>query len=238
MTRKQLLALVPSGYRDFLRDTYIKLDAAGIKLKIHDTKYIDTGDGVPCTGYFCDEDMILAVSVKGKINRWGPVLVHESCHLDQYIEQAKVWVDVDNHHLTNYWEWITKERDFKPRYVGFITKRAINMELDCEKRVIDKINKYKLPICKSIYIQKSNAYLYTYLYAAQYRQWTKPGKGGYTIPSVWRNFPKDFENDYSVLPNQYRDLYNLHCMASQQSAIIAQYKREHSNKTCSDIANR
>ena len=45
------------------------------------------------------------------------------------------------------------------------------MELDCDKRAIKLINKYKLPVDKKEYRSKANIILYKYLYWSEYGIW-------------------------------------------------------------------
>ena len=45
-----------------------------------------------CSGQFSDEpDSCLTVFIKGSIDEWLPIFVHETCHKDQFLEKADVW---------------------------------------------------------------------------------------------------------------------------------------------------
>jgi hypothetical protein len=140
-------------------------------------------ENLPCSGYFDEKNLVVATNKKN-IREWLDVLVHESCHLDQFLEKSKLWVS-DSESLCVVEAWINKKHISEQRRdKGF--KNTIALELDCEKRTVAKIKKYKLDICKEEYIQKANSYLFAYLYALIYRIWYPTP---YENPRIWKKMP-------------------------------------------------
>jgi hypothetical protein len=143
-------------------------------------------ENLPCSGYFDEKNLVVATNKKN-IKEWLDVLVHESCHLDQFLEKSKLWVS-DANSLFLVEAWIHKKNiSIERRDRGF--RNTVALELDCEKRTIAKIKEYGLDINKDEYIQKANSYLFAYLYALIYRKWYPTP---YENPRVWRKMPKNF----------------------------------------------
>jgi hypothetical protein len=143
-------------------------------------------ENLPCSGYFDEKNLVVATNKKN-VREWLDVLVHESCHLDQFLEKSKLWVS-DNESLCVVEAWINKKNISEQRRdKGF--KNTIALELDCEKRTIAKIKKYKLDINKEEYIQKANSYLFAYLYTLIYRKWYPTP---YENPRIWKKMPINF----------------------------------------------
>lgn len=86
--------------QDILNDVGMKCIQHGISLNLHNgTNVLYNGDGTLCSGYFngsnVPEERVLAVAFNKPTRDWLPVLLHESCHMDQYLEQVKAWTDLD-----------------------------------------------------------------------------------------------------------------------------------------------
>ena len=83
---------------------------------------------------------------------------------------------------------------------------TILLELDCEKRTVKKIKKYKLNFDIDIYVQKANAYLYGYGVSFKKKIWpSRP----YERPSVINKMPKSFlkTEEYFNIPDHILNLY-------------------------------
>jgi len=143
-------------------------------------------ENLPCSGYFDEKSLVVATNKKN-VREWLDVLVHESCHLDQFLERSKLWVS-DDESLCIVEAWIKKKNISEQRRDRGFTN-TIALELDCEKRTIAKIKKYSLDINKEEYIQKANSYLFAYLYALIYRKWYPTP---YENPRIWKRMPKNF----------------------------------------------
>jgi hypothetical protein len=170
----------------------------GINFRLEHTDQVDQ-ENIPCSGYF-DEQTLAVATKKEKMLDWLDILVHESCHLDQFIAGPKVWMP-DEETLFIVEGWIHgKSIPKKKLEMGF--KNTIALELDCEKRTIAKMQKYKIRFDKNQYIQKANSYLFSYTYAYINKAWyPKP----YEKPKIYNNMPTKFltVNEYFDINSKY-----------------------------------
>lgn len=168
-----------------ISDIMIKCVKHGINFRL---EYVDQVDqeNIACSGYF-DEDTLAVATKKDKMQDWLDILVHESCHLDQFLAGPKVWTP-DEEALFIVEKWVHGKNVAKHTLEkGF--KNTIALELDCEKRTVKKMDKYKIPYNKTQYIQKANSYLFSYTYAFVNKSWySKP----YENPKIYHNMPKRF----------------------------------------------
>ena len=74
------------------------------------------------------------------------------------------------------------------------------IEIDCEKRTVEKIKKYDLPLDPIVYTQQSNTYLYWYTMVAKKRSWYKMGKELIYKKNLWSIMPTEFQEDYNKIP--------------------------------------
>jgi hypothetical protein len=141
--------------------------------------------GARCSG-FCDV-YGLTVAIKKPTEEWLLVLIHEAAHLDQVIEKSPLWFN-DYAETDDIDTWVQSKRR-RTKRIDKCFNAATALELDCEKRSVAKIKKYKLPVSVGEYIQKSNAYLFSYMVTKQHRRWFE---FPYKIPEIWKKMPKRF----------------------------------------------
>jgi len=98
------------------------------------------------------------------VKYWFPVLMHESSHMDQYIENDPTWVN--NLGLEQTDKWIDGDDGVDLNIISEEIRTSMDVEINCEKRTIEKIKKFNLEDILDIdeYIQKSNAYILFYLW--------------------------------------------------------------------------
>ncbi len=204
------------GVDAFLDDLSMTCKTHKVVLKFSKSKTVEVEKGIRSSGYFDYSRREIAI---GK-NRedWLQLLVHESAHMDQWIEDTKVW-KADEHVGSQLLDkWILGKEVSRLRTA---VNNIINLELDCEKRAsrirgrldkkesvtlgeVDyhnkylemvqkywaskKIIEYDLPINTVTYIQKANACLMYYNYLYKTRRWV-PGSFEHR---VWSHFPGKF----------------------------------------------
>lgn len=140
--------------------------------------------------------LVTAWNYKDKYNTIA-TLIHESCHLDQYLESKRFKNDYI--HIDTIDKWLLG-KDFPPSKIKKAFDITIQIELDCEKRAVQKIKDYNIPIDIPSYIQNANTYICFYHYLKITRTWDKNTTP--LIPQVIRQAPKRFLNDYSKIPNK------------------------------------
>lgn len=182
----------------FINDVKKKCRLHGVQYLKVNAKGVDIGGGATGTGYFDCYAMVLAYA--GKHENWLSTLIHESCHLDQWIEDALVWKrGFEGKGGTEIEEYCSGK---KVKDIRRALNRVIELELDCEKRAVNVINLYKLSINVQTYIQRGNAYIQFYNYIKIIKRWSRPGNSPYHNPIAYSVMPKKFMKDryYKKLP--------------------------------------
>jgi hypothetical protein len=142
--------------------------------------------------------------VAGGKKEWLDVLVHESCHMDQYLEGYKYWKCGDSS-LLIIDAWLTGKKKTHKELVK-ATKNVIMLELDCERRTVQKMKKYKIPFNASLYTQKANSYLFGYWATLRDRKWYPfPYEKKEIYSKMPKTFlePKEYTNNYEKFLNLY-----------------------------------
>lgn len=149
----------------------------------------------------------LAVATGKDISQWLPILVHESSHLDQYLEGSPAWNDsyipnttIETVEILTL--WFENKIELTATQLSEYVRRSRAVELDCERRTVDKMKRYNLPLDITQYIQKANSYVFFYTAMAETRSWYIPGKEPYNLEHVWSLCPNTFLQDaeYEVVP--------------------------------------
>jgi hypothetical protein len=193
-----------SNVDKFLNDLKDKCAQYNVKLRLSNSYSVNIGMG-RSGGYFDYGNLEIAVAKKHK--DWLPILVHESCHLDQWIEKPKVWTKtIINDDDVYVYKWL-QGKDVK--FIKNKLDRTREMELDCERRSITKILNYELPIDTKVYIQKANAYVQFYNYLYESRKWSSPNNSPYSNEVIYSQMPTRFREKsyYKTLPKKIRTLF-------------------------------
>ena len=163
-------------------------------------------EGLPCNGYFegGEEKGELVVAINKPQKQWLPILVHESCHLDQWLEDKEKFYSSEGVEVID--EWLNGKRITKARLTKAI-ENSKKLELDCEIRTLAKIKKYKLPIDITTYIQMANSYIYFYNWVLENRKWVPDGKSLYQ-KEIYKLAPTEFQKNYKTTPEDLNEAFN------------------------------
>lgn len=191
---------------DFIAMELDKCRQHGISIKMPFTKSV-IHSGTRCAGYFEQDPLEFAVAVGRSHKFWLCTFVHETCHIDQWSEDIPIWYEKVNglDPLDLMDEWLQGSIELDKETINKIFNIVIEIELDCEKRSVEKIKQYNLPIKIDTYIRKSNAYVWSYRLIQTTKIWDHAG--AYEFPEVWRKMPKHFNNDYSCLPEPISNIF-------------------------------
>jgi hypothetical protein len=139
----------------------------GFKVKLTPHKRVKIHGGF-CSGYF--DGHLLVTAAGPPETDWVPVFVHESCHMDQAVENDSLW-DPAGKALEDFDSWISYKTVLTEAQQFHMIETIQDLERDCEKRTIKKIKKYNLPIDIDEYGRLSNIYLYSYEFMRQKQRW-------------------------------------------------------------------
>lgn len=209
------LAQLDPHVRKFVRAEIRKCNDLGITVRLMRKRHIWT-DSIRCHGFFCDHAMELVVACHKPVEKWLPIMVHESCHRDQWSAKSPIWTrKIESEDpLTCVFEWLDGKREIPKRKLRPYLQAVSNIELDCERRAVQKIIDGDLPIDVTPYIQRANAYVYFYLALEYTRKWYAKGRAPHQLEEVWRHMPKHFDCDYTKIPAKYKSLVLEHCYDS------------------------
>ena len=195
----------------FIEDLKIYTKENNIKLILSPEKGVQFSEGgILCNGYFDDITSTLACALGKDVSQWLVILLHESCHMDQWVEKVPEWTE--NVGMDNIEKWLNGDDSVNMNNIDNEIRTSIIVEVDCEKRTVEKIKKYELDSIINIdeYIQKSNAYVLFYLWMRKNRKWYTIGKEPYNIPDVVNVMPKTFDIDYTILDSNIEKTYDTY----------------------------
>jgi hypothetical protein len=151
--------------KTFIGESILKYSKVGMSFIFKPQQYLKEGR-ITYTGEASDTGIVIATG--GDFMTWVQVFVHETCHLDQYLERPR-WFNNSDTYLNDFNIWLTGQ---PVKNIRKTVVKIIELERDCEERAIEKIKKNKLEINLKTYTQQSNAYLLGYTASKKNRKWT------------------------------------------------------------------
>lgn len=208
------------GEKEVIKNIYFTAKSNGVKFQVSNDEKIPypTDEKMLVSGYFIGDENncepTLGLAVGGFKYDWLLILLHESCHMDQWLGKSSIWSNgqlagKDVYDILN--EWINGKEMYGWE-IEKVIKSCIDIELDCEKRTVEKIRNYELlNIDKIEYTQKANSYIMFYGAILKSRKWYV--KAPYLENNVWMRMPKAFleKSNYIDVKPEYMDLYNQYC---------------------------
>lgn len=187
----------------FLEHTYKRAKEHNVSIIISPNSripYIEN-EAMMVSGYFIDRPKLeLAVAAGKPFEEWLPILVHESCHMDQWIENTSVWknVFVQGREAVDWIDlWLNGEENL-PEPIENLIQRTREVELDCEQRSLRKIQEFGLPIDMETYAKRANSYVYYYNHLLKTRKWYPENNVPYENERIWSQAPSHCNNTGST----------------------------------------
>lgn len=174
-----------------------------VKFKAYKRGYIKLTDGVKCGGFFDDAATppVLAFA-QGREDFLG-LMAHEYCHMTQWLDGIPLWKEAEEA-LSGLWDWLSGE---EIENIEKSINTARDLELDNEKRTVEMIKKWNLPIDVNEYIRKANAYVLFYNYLKKTRKWSEPTNSPYINKNIVEAMSDKFDMDYEKLSPELFELY-------------------------------
>jgi hypothetical protein len=151
----------------------------GVKIKIKNTKHVrEPAGNTLCCGYFLESSnkkTIVVARGERPISEWLGFLVHEYCHMMQWIERSPAYTNTflkDGEDATYKLSLLENgEANYNKRLRRVYTKKTIACELDCERRAVRAIKKFGLPINVEMYKRSAAITLYKYWVLCNTGKW-------------------------------------------------------------------
>ena len=185
-------------HKELLADISIDCIKNGVTLVLANTKKVKLPhepDDFKTSGFFSDDDRILAVGTKRPVEHWFMVLLHEYNHMIQWSEGVCLTGKCRKAHI-EIWDWLAHEIERNKEQLDEIFSIVRNNEKDCEYRTWQMIkDRPELGINPDDYVRRANSYLFSYVIAKRKRKW-------------YRNPPYIFKEAVSLMPPYFVDNYD------------------------------
>lgn len=185
------------------------------------------------SGYFVVKNNNPILGIAFGVPASDEILLHEFNHSMQWIENDRAWcqnyltsveakkfdMPLNAEALDVIHGWIDKKIELTEREASEFTNRAINVELDCEKRTTNCAFLFFKDFDKAAYTKKANAYLRSYKFAELHREWNfsiAPYEDDATIASQLSTFDQDY---FSQLSPGEIAIYDDLCKRGEQILI-------------------
>jgi hypothetical protein len=178
-------------------------------VKFYLTKYKRViADGVKVSGYWDDENKVLAVATGCPTKKWFPIFVHEFAHFTQWRDKRKVYTKLCDKKFKEKYGDDPEDIFFKwlngKDYPTSLVKKAVgiirDMELDCERLTLDFIKEFDLPIDQLWQCQAASAYIHFYNVIVDTRKWYK--KSPFFDKKLLAMMPRTLRGDYKKTPKK------------------------------------
>lgn len=205
--------------RCFIRDTWAKCNSNGVVLDLqNEDRVAYPGGESRVSGYFLGDDLgekpRLCVAIRKPTTDWMTVLMHESSHMDQWVERCDVWRqgfrdDRDVYDVLQ--DWLDHKVELSADEQDDVVGRCMAIELDCEKRTLDKMRKLGMHMYTYDYVRKANAYIWSYYMVKVRRRWY--AKPPYEVFEVWGGMPDMFMDleRYTSMTWEMSSVFDRHC---------------------------
>lgn len=112
------------------------------------------------------------------------LIAHEYCHMQQFLEDSPLWVDAAEFSL---WEDWLAGADVAPDALTRVWHRIVQLEADCEARVLALAEELGLELDLKCYARRANSYLLFYAWALKNRRFYKTAP--YEIDAIVAHMP-------------------------------------------------
>jgi len=187
--------------KEFVKYVRSECKKHGIKCDLRRGAYVKLSGNIKCSGFFDSYNKRLVVGMKNELA--FDILVHEFCHLTQWVEQCEPWVNLGNS-LDMVDKWLSGE---EVDNIGLHMARARDMELDNEKRSVKMLKKFGFDDMVYDYTKRANAYIQFYNYMLHSRRWSKPGNSPYKNERIIEAMSPKFNMKYGELTPKLKKIF-------------------------------
>jgi hypothetical protein len=193
---------IPDEFKAFVNNVKRRCKAHRVELMLCPSRTVVLTDSytADCDGYFDDTDKVLVVACGKPFEEWIEILVHEYSHMEQWLSDKrwKRWIKC----CEKLWAWMDDEIELTDAQVNDIVDGMIELERDCELRAMFNIQKWMLPINRSMYMRKANLYLYSYRMLPEVKRFPK---GIYDNKELIKLCKPRIYKKYDKIPDDIRE---------------------------------
>lgn len=203
--------------KNFILHTQQVAQEHNVQMFLSKRPWVQLSDMTRSNGYFDDSfeskgyTSRLAVACGQPYKKWFGILLHESSHMDQWIEDTFIWKNQTNRQEPRMWDlWLDPSSPVSASRGSRYLDKLVLLESDCEIRSAKKIKDFSLSLYLQEYCQNANAYIYFYHFLKKSRTWYKIGQEPYNIKEITSKMPKTMlplATDYLHMPTDYLKLY-------------------------------
>ena len=180
----------------------------GVRFFLSKRPYV-TYDRQRVNGYFIDiPDPVLAVATGQTRKQWFKVLIHEYCHMLQWLDGAREWHNSIK--AEPFWPWFAGNKKLSSKQAHKYAMYLVDVELDCERRVLKMIKDLDLPIDAGQYARNANAYVYFYHLALKHRRWYDIGQEPYNTPKLVALMPAHLRGSHRSISKKMVSDFEKH----------------------------
>jgi hypothetical protein len=194
-----------TNVENFIKYVVSECKKHGVKVKEYKRGYIKLTDNIKCAGFFDDNTKPPTLAYAKGREDYLELLVHEFCHMTQWLDKIELWGKASVS-LEKMWEWLGN-KDKKIVGIRSHIDIARDLELDNEKRSVEMIKKWNLPIDVPTYTKKANAYVLFYNHLKTSRNWSVPGNSPYGNKRILDSMSDKFDMDYDKLSDEIKKMF-------------------------------
>ena len=154
-------------------------------------------DGFRVDGYFSESSREIRVA-RG-CPQWLGTLAHEYAHFRQWVERDKSYMR-SGEALKMIDSWFGGT-DYAERDLSRAFRIVRTMERDAERRSVEMITRYNLPVNLDLYIKRANCYIYAHFIMERHRKFWAFKQDPFYSRKVLAIMPTDFrKRSHQTIP--------------------------------------
>jgi hypothetical protein len=195
-----LLNKAPAQVHPFLTQSMVQLDEYQVEPLVADSLQVKFQE-ILCSGFFHHKPLQFAVALKKDFPDWFRIYVHEFSHFRQYVDN-QAYFNAASDDIEVFFNWVAGKEELDEATLHRMGKIAMEIEHDCEARVLKLINqdKFENILEPGLYARKANAYVNFYHFVVENRKWYKAKQEPYNIEAVYNLFPDNLVILESLTP--------------------------------------
>lgn len=198
-----------SWEKELLSDCLKELLEAGVQVELRPEAGIFHAGG-ECSGWYEDgsDGSKRALVVSCGRPDWIEVFAHEYCHFTQ--DKDGMFAELDEDKL---WEWL-EGKELSEEELDRAVSESRELEADNERRTVELLKKYAVPVDLDHYARKCNAYILFYNTVRRDRKWSSEGKPRpYDVPEILEKMEGKILDDFTDGPewDWFHDLVREYC---------------------------